>query len=66
MGDHADKHIHDLAFFGIRDIDAGEELTFDYVDGENTNLEEDSRDPSKKKDMTVCLCGSENCRKFLW
>ena len=34
VGDHADKHIHDLALFAIEDIPAGVELTFDYVDGE--------------------------------
>ncbi|KAM3449080.1 hypothetical protein NHJ6243_010022 [Beauveria neobassiana] len=33
VGDHADKHIHDLALFAIKDIARGEELTFDYVDG---------------------------------
>ncbi|TQV93869.1 histone-lysine N-methyltransferase [Cordyceps javanica] len=33
VGDHADKHIHDLALFAIKDIQRGEELTFDYVDG---------------------------------
>ncbi|OAA40543.1 histone-lysine N-methyltransferase [Beauveria brongniartii RCEF 3172] len=33
VGDHADKHIHDLALFAIKDISRGEELTFDYVDG---------------------------------
>ncbi|KAL7919103.1 hypothetical protein ACQKWADRAFT_323253 [Trichoderma austrokoningii] len=33
VGDHADKHMHDLALFAIREIAAGEELTFDYVDG---------------------------------
>ena len=34
VGDYADKHLHDLAFFAIRDIPAETELTFDYVDGE--------------------------------
>ncbi|KAF7544003.1 hypothetical protein G7Z17_g10297 [Cylindrodendrum hubeiense] len=33
VGDHADKHIHDLALFAIKEIPKGEELTFDYVDG---------------------------------
>ena len=66
VGDHADKHIHDLALFAIEDIPAGVELTFDYVDGEETDLVEDSHDPRKKKDMTICLCGSENCRGYLW
>lgn len=66
VGDHADKHIHDLALFATEDIPAYEELTFDYVDGEDTDLEMDSNDPAKKKDMTKCLCGSENCRGYLW
>ncbi len=66
VGDHADKHIHDLALFAIEDIPAGVELTFDYVDGEETDLVGDSNDPSKMKDMARCLCGSENCRGFLW
>ncbi|KAJ1334216.1 [histone H3]-lysine9 N-trimethyltransferase SUV39H [Microdochium nivale] len=63
VGDHADKHLHDLALFAIRDISRGEELTFDYVDGVE---DKDALDPGKQKDMTVCLCGSENCRGFLW
>ncbi len=67
VGDHADKHIHDLALFAIRDIPAGEELTFDYVDGSSDeNVDIDMRDPSKLKDMTKCLCGSKRCRGFLW
>ncbi|KAI1322470.1 SET domain-containing protein [Xylariaceae sp. FL0255] len=65
VGDHADKHIHDLAFFAIRDIPRGEELTFDYVDGiEDSDM--DALDPEKQKDMTRCLCGSKNCRGYLW
>jgi [histone H3]-lysine9 N-trimethyltransferase SUV39H len=66
VGDHADKHIHDLAFFAIEDVPAGTELTFDYVDGEDTELMEDSYDPETLKDMTKCLCGTDNCRGFLW
>jgi len=66
VGDHADKHIHDLAFFSVRVIPAGEELTFDYVDGVETDLVEDASDPRKKKNMTKCLCDSEDCRGFLW
>ncbi|KAI0126197.1 hypothetical protein BJ170DRAFT_582960 [Xylariales sp. AK1849] len=65
VGDHADKHIHDLALFAIQDIPRGEELTFDYVDGVDDS-DNDAFDPAMKKDMTVCLCGSENCRGFLW
>ncbi|KAI1260559.1 SET domain-containing protein [Xylariaceae sp. FL1019] len=65
VGDHAEKHCHDLAFFAIRDIPRGEELTFDYVDGVEDS-EMDALDPEKQKDMTRCLCGSENCRGYLW
>ena len=65
VGDHADKHIHDLALFAIRDIPRGEELTFDYVDGLE-EMESDAHDPSKMKDMTPCLCKSRSCRGFLW
>jgi histone-lysine N-methyltransferase SUV39H len=65
VGDHADKHIHDLALFAIRDIPAGEELTFDYVDGLE-ELDNDAHNPAKIKDMTACLCGTKRCRKFLW
>ncbi|KAI0541277.1 histone-lysine N-methyltransferase [Xylaria digitata] len=65
VGDHADKHIHDLAFFAARDIPRGEELTFDYVDGVDDS-EMDALDPEKQKDMARCLCGSKKCRGYLW
>lgn len=61
VGDHADKHLHDLALFALREIPRGEELTFDYVDGVDDNEE-----PEDPKNMTACLCGSTNCRKYLW
>ncbi|KAK8918168.1 Histone-lysine N-methyltransferase, H3 lysine-9 specific dim-5 [Metarhizium anisopliae] len=63
VGDHADKHIHDLALFAIKDIQKGEELTFDYVDGASGDSEELE---GKIEDMTKCLCGSSKCRRFLW
>lgn len=65
VGDHSDKHLHDLALFAIKDIPKGEELTFDYVDGVE-DAENDALDPTKKKDMTECLCGSKKCRGYLW
>ncbi|EHK26949.1 uncharacterized protein TRIVIDRAFT_217556 [Trichoderma virens Gv29-8] len=64
VGDHADKHIHDLALFAIRDIPRGEELTFDYVDGVTEDGGEmGSANPG---DMSKCLCGSRKCRGYLW
>ena len=65
VGDHADKHIHDLALFAIRDIAKGEELTFDYVDGLE-DMESDAKDNNLQGEMTPCLCGSRKCRGFLW
>ncbi|KAI0485099.1 SET domain-containing protein [Xylariaceae sp. FL0804] len=69
VGDHADKHVHDLALFAIEDIPRGKELTFDYVDGVDGVGEEEMdelADPEKLKDMTRCLCGSKRCRGYLW
>lgn len=37
----------------IRDIEKGEELTFDYATGETYSLQRE------------CNCGAENCRKFI-
>ncbi|PKS06694.1 hypothetical protein jhhlp_006768 [Lomentospora prolificans] len=65
VGDHADKHLHDLALFAIADIQRNTELTFDYIDGVEED-EEDLTDPEKLKEMTKCLCGSDKCRGFLW
>lgn len=63
VGDHADKHIHDLALFAVRDIDRGEELTFDYVNGQ---VERDAQDERLQEEMTRCLCGTAKCRGYLW
>jgi histone-lysine N-methyltransferase SUV39H len=65
VGDHADKHVHDLALFAIKDIPRGEELTFDYVDGLEV-MESDAKNESMQGDMTLCLCGSVKCHGFLW
>lgn len=64
VGDHADKHIHDIAMFALRDIARGDELSFDYVSG--MVQEGDWTDKTKQGDMVKCLCGSANCRGFLW
>lgn len=61
VADYCEKDLHELAFFALDDIEAGTELTFDYVDGKPGDL-----DSVDKEDMTVCLCGAGNCRGFLW
>ncbi|KAL5615675.1 hypothetical protein BROUX41_005707 [Berkeleyomyces rouxiae] len=65
VGDHADKHIQDLALFAIKDIPAGMELTFDYLNGK-VDGEDDENDPAKVAEMVRCLCGAKNCRGYLW
>ncbi|KAF2637110.1 SET domain-containing protein [Massarina eburnea CBS 473.64] len=56
-----DPRVYDIAFFACRDIPAGEELTFDYLDKEEG---EEIDDPGQ--DAIPCLCGAAKCRKWLW
>ncbi|KAJ5915637.1 hypothetical protein N7466_011570 [Penicillium verhagenii] len=57
--EHGDENLYSLAFFALRDIPAGTELTFDYNpfwDGSKII------DPHAVK----CLCGEKECRGQLW
>ncbi|XP_054740217.1 histone-lysine N-methyltransferase Su(var)3-9 isoform X1 [Anastrepha obliqua] len=47
-----------LAFFSLRPIKAGEELTFDYVRTDYENL--------SAAEKVSCRCGADNCRKVLF
>ena len=69
--DRNNPYIYDIAIFAICDIDAGEELTFDYLDVDPDD--EDSKDDLEKRldkeigaDSIPCRCGAENCRRWLW
>lgn len=56
---------YDLAFFALRQIKAGEELTFDYLASSGEPQDDDP--PSSQKDPPIpCLCDSKKCRKILW
>ncbi|KAF2267068.1 SET domain-containing protein [Lojkania enalia] len=57
-----DCKVYDIAFFACKDIEAGEELTFDYMDNED----EGGSDEEVGEDAIPCLCGAPNCRKWLW
>jgi [histone H3]-lysine9 N-trimethyltransferase SUV39H len=58
-----DRERYNLALFALEDIPAMTELTFDYVDPED---EDDEDDSEVVTDSVLCLCGAENCRKWLW
>ena len=65
-----DFKIYDIAIFAARNIEANEELTFDYVNNNEEN-DDDEDDNSMKIDddvrkRTKCLCGAMSCRKWLW
>jgi histone-lysine N-methyltransferase SUV39H len=75
VNDHANKPVHDLCFFALKDIDRYTELTFDYVDGVDGKKEigrprrpskKESPDPERDGIENECLCGAKNCRRFLW
>ena len=57
-----DRRIYDLAFFAVEAIEAGTELTFDYMDVEETDEKTRNVDASR----VPCHCGAENCRGSLW
>lgn len=66
-----DRRVYELAFFAYRDIDEGEELTFDYLDQddpEDDELKEDKLPGSSQveRQKVECRCGAEKCRKWLW
>lgn len=59
---HADQKIFDMAFFAIKDIPAGTELTFDYY----PNWKSENRPKVADPDAVKCLCGEKECRGQLW
>jgi SET domain-containing protein len=69
--DSADHYLHRIAFFTIRDVDVGEELTFHYggrFDTPNTTTTKRGRRPRKRsrasdpdENFFKCFCGEPNC-----
>lgn len=51
-----------LALFSNRDVEPGEELTFDYSGGHAQGTDASSAGDLQRK---VCLCGAHNCTGFL-
>lgn len=57
---------YDLAFFALKHINPGEELTFDYLASSGEPEDEELPSGSQKDPPIPCLCSSKNCRKILW
>ena len=66
---HADDKIYELAFFALDDIPAGTELTFNYTDSEDVPISDEEvwkRAEEAGQEPIRCLCGADNCRRWLW
>lgn len=61
--DNLDINMPRLAFFTLRTIKPGEELTFDYIRG-NEGIEE--YENLSEAEKVTCRCGADNCRKVLF
>uniref|UniRef100_A0A1A9X441 Histone-lysine N-methyltransferase n=1 Tax=Glossina brevipalpis TaxID=37001 RepID=A0A1A9X441_9MUSC len=61
--DNLDIKMPRLAFFTLRSIKAGEELSFDYI--QNSPDLDDYENLSNAEKIT-CRCGAKNCRKVLF
>ena len=61
--DNLDINMPRLAFFTLRPIKAGEELTFDYIRGD---VEVNEYENLSEAEKVTCRCGAANCRKVLF
>lgn len=67
---HSDTDVYDLAFFTLKAISKGTELTFDYLDEEDRAVITDERADEMEKEQGYrpmrCLCGSPSCRRYFF
>ncbi|KAL6445356.1 hypothetical protein ACFW04_002276 [Cataglyphis niger] len=70
-----DPNLPNLALFAIKDIKQNEELTFDYTcqtpRGGNEKMQQQLLDSEQKSEnvsqkKTLCKCGAETCRRYLF
>lgn len=60
-----DTNLPTLALFASRDINVGEEITFNYM-ASAYNEENSESNRTVSSGAIACLCESSSCRKFLW
>lgn len=62
--DTTDLRFCRVGLYALRDIEIGEELSYDYNYSvcKDTKMKDFSTDPTSIK----CLCGARNCRQWLW
>lgn len=56
------KHIYHVAFFAIKDIAKGNEITIDY----NPDLKDQVSEETLDSEIVQCKCKTPSCRKRLW
>jgi histone-lysine N-methyltransferase SUV39H len=64
-----DTRLHRVALFTTKDVNKGTELCFDYggrTEDDDGHLNSDNNAVKEGAIKMECLCGSVNCRKFLW
>ncbi|XP_016960821.1 histone-lysine N-methyltransferase Su(var)3-9 isoform X1 [Drosophila biarmipes] len=61
--EHLNVALPHLVFFTLRPIQAGEELSFDYIRADNEDLPYENLSTAVRVE---CRCGADNCRKVLF
>lgn len=62
-----DPDLPRLCFFSLKKIEAGEELSFDYMNTVQKEQKDDSMDYELEEEIKCfCKCGAKNCRKYLF
>lgn len=64
--DHIDQSLHFIAFFAARDIKPDQELCFDYTNELYKAASAPKLPKVYENGHIECLCGSANCRKFVY
>lgn len=61
-----DLDIPKICFYALRRIEAGEELSFDYLNFSVHDVHDTANDEQSLKTNFECKCNSEKCRKYIF